>query len=75
MGWENRMETTPVSVISVRAQGARAVYFQSRPPEKTPKFDPKTPAGLDFFVMLSGIISAQNHLIITPNKPPIRRAS
>jgi hypothetical protein len=31
--------------------------------------------GLDFFVMLSGIISAQNHLIITPNKPPIRRAS
>ena len=75
MDWENRMETTPVSVISVRAQGARAVYFQSRPLRNPPKFDPKTPAGLDFFVMLSGIISAQNHLIITPNKPPIRRAS
>jgi hypothetical protein len=75
MGWENRMETTPVSVISVRAQGARAVYFQSRPPEKTPKLTTQPVGGLDFFVMLSGIISAQNHLIITPNKPPIRRAS
>jgi hypothetical protein len=37
MGWENRMETTPVSVISVRAQGARAVYFQSRPLRNPPQ--------------------------------------
>jgi hypothetical protein len=30
-------------------------YFQLRPLRNPPKFDPKTPAGLDFFVMLVSI--------------------
>ena len=50
------MGTLPVSVISVRAQGAWAVYFPSRPLRNPPEIDSQPVGGLDFYYTPSGIL-------------------
>jgi len=51
------MGTLPVSVISVRAQGAWAGYFPSRPLKNPLEIDSQPVGGLDFCYTPSGILS------------------
>ena len=56
------MGTLPVSVISVRAQGAWAVYFPSRPLRNPPEIDSQPVGGLDFYYTHRVESSAEHRL-------------